>query len=125
MQKSDVIERAVFGQVYSRLVLAATQNVFVFFNDIAPVVYGIQFCRLQKEQTDLIWEILIDTMRVDAKAGRPPLAALYLSRKDAGRMPGHGFWTAYEKIYGKPLTEDEWSKLVKQIWNSYSMQERP
>lgn len=122
MEKSDVIVRAVFGQVYSRLVLAATQNVFVFYNDLSPTVFGMQFCRLQKEQSDLIWDILLETMRTDAKAGRPPLAALYLSRKDGGKEPGAGFWSAYHNIYGSELSKDEWPKLVKEIWSSYSMQ---
>lgn len=123
MNKSDVIERAIFGQIYSRLVLAATHGLHVYFNDLCPVVFGVQFARLNKEQADVIWNILVETMRVDAKAGRPPLAALYISRK-YDKKPGVVFWTAYENLYGKTLTEDDWSELVKQIWNSYSSQER-
>lgn len=121
MSKSAVIERAIFGQIYSRLVLAATQGLPVYFNDLCPVIFGIQFTRMNKEQVDVIWKILIDTMRVDAKAGRPPLAALYLSRKNESK-PGETFWTSYKKFYGKSLSEEEWKEMVVSIWTQYSVQ---
>lgn len=123
MENASVIVRAVVGQVYSRLVLAATQNLFVFFNDISPAVYGMQFARLQKEQADLVWDVLYETMKIDAAAGRPPVAALYISRKHGDKIPGAGFWAAYRELYGTDISEDDWSELVKQIWKSYSMQD--
>lgn len=123
MEKSDVIVNGIFGQVYSRLVLAATQRVLVYYNELCPVVFGIQFSKMNKEQADVIWDILVETMRMDAKAGRLPLAALYISRKYE-KKPGAGFWSAYHTLYGSEISEDEWSELVEKIWNSYSMQER-
>lgn len=123
MEKANVIVRAVVGQVYSRLVLAATQNIHLFFNDLSPAIYGVQFCRLRSEQADVVWDILYETMKIDAAANRLPLAALYLSRKGGEKVPGAGFWSAYRTLYGTEISEDDWSDLVKQIWKSYSMQD--
>lgn len=124
MKNSDLIVNAILGQIYSRLTLAATQGLHVYYNDLCPVVFGIQFTRLNKEQADVIWDILIETMRMDAKAGRLPLAALYISRKYE-KKPGAGFYNAYRTLYGKDIDENSWPDLVRQIWESYSLQDKP
>lgn len=121
MKDTNVIVRAVVGQVYSRLVLAATQNIHLFFNDLSPVIYGMQFTRLKQEQADLIWDVLYETMKIDAAAGRPPVAALYISRKYGDKIPGPGFWSAYKELYGTDISEADWLEIVNQIWKSYSM----
>lgn len=120
MEKTEVVNRAVLAQIYSRLTLAAVQKLFVYFNDLSPVVFGIQFCKLNDDQADALWELLRETMVMDAKANRPPLAALYITRTGGKKKPGAGFFQAYKTLYGSAITEEEWPTLVKQVWESYS-----
>ncbi|QZE59563.1 hypothetical protein MPK66_gp319 [Erwinia phage pEa_SNUABM_2] len=120
MINSEVILTGVFAQLYSRLVMAAIQRVHVYYSDLAPVIFGVQFTRMGKAQYKALEALVVETMRVDIKNGRPPIAAIYVSRANDTKKPTQSFFDEYERLTGKRLTDDEWLVLVEQVWKQYA-----
>lgn len=123
MKTPDIVLTGIFAQMYSRLVMAAINGLHVYYSDLAPVVFGIQYTRLHKEQAAVVWELLRMTMQMDVKHNRPPVAALFVSRATDTKRPGHAFFKEYEVLTGKKLTDEEWQELVVQVWSHYAAPE--
>lgn len=122
MKKStpnEVLINSICAQIYSRLTLAASQGLFVYWADLSPILFGAQFDKVADEQSDTLWKMLALTIEMDAAAGRPPLAALFVSRKNGRRKPMTPFFVTYETHYHKPLDEAGWDALVIHIWQTY------
>lgn len=120
MKNEEIILTGVFAQLYSRLVSAAVQRVYVYYSDLSPVVFGVQFTRVSKEQHNALWDLIALTMRVDIEHGRPPLAALYVSRANDTKKPSQAFFNEYMKLTGRYLTDEEWKLLVENVWKQYA-----
>ncbi|AQT28784.1 hypothetical protein YOLOSWAG_315 [Erwinia phage vB_EamM_Yoloswag] len=116
----NVIAGAV-AQTYSRLTLAASQGLFLYYQDLCPIMYGMHFDRLSEDQSEALWQLLAVTMELDAAAGRLPLAALFVSRRKGEHQPRAAFYEVYKKLYGETLDAEGWRKLVERIWQSYAM----
>lgn len=114
-----VLAQSAFAQVYSRLTLAACQKQVMFFADVAPVCFGIQFSRLTESKLDVAWTLIEATMISDQKAGRKPLAALILTRSAGRYAPSAKFFQSYEKLFGVKLSDSEWERLVAEIFLDY------
>lgn len=120
MKTSEIVLVGVFAQMYSRLVMAAINGLHVYYSDLAPVVFGVQYTRLQKAQADVVWDLLRMTMKMDIQHERPPVAALFVSRATDTKRPGHAFFKEYEQLTGTKLTDEAWQELVKQVWAHYA-----
>lgn len=120
MTNNEIILTGVFAQLYARLVMAAVQRVHVYYSDLAPVVFGVQFTRVGKAQYKALEALILETMRLDIQNGRPPLAAVYVSRANDTKKPTQSFFNEYAKLTGKHLTDDEWSMLVEHVWKQYA-----
>lgn len=121
LKHNDVLVSGIFAQLYSRLTLAACQGMYVYWNDLSPVLFGMQFDKVDDDQAEALWAILDASIKMDAKANRLPLAALFVSRKGGSRTPRDQFYVSYKHHYGKSITEQDWTEIVKQIWQSYQM----
>lgn len=117
----NALTQIAVSAVYSRLTLAALNRVYVLYADLSPALFGLPFGRLNEDQATLLWDVLLMTMEMDAKANRPPLAALYLSRVGSDRKPRVPFFTEYKRLYNKDLSVEGWQALVQEIWNNYSV----
>lgn len=110
---------SVVAQLYSRMTLAAAQGVYLHWSDLSPIVFGMHFDRVPDDMAESLWVLLGITMLTDSRANRPPLAALFISRKNGARTPNSRFFEMYAQYYGKEITIDDWSTLVANIWQSY------
>lgn len=117
---NEIVVTGVFAQLYARLVMAAIQRVHVYYSDLSPVVFGIQYTRMSKTQHNALWDLVAMTMRLDIENGRPPIAALYVSRANDTKKPSPAFFREYAKLTGKQLTEEEWNTLVERVWEQYA-----
>lgn len=120
MTKNEIVLSGVFAQIYSRLTTAAVLETYVYYSDLAPAVFGIQLSSIGKAQYEALWEFVVKTMRVDIENGRPPLAALYVSRANDEKEPPRKFFSEYYKLTGRRLTKTEWQALVEHVWKSYA-----
>ena len=121
IKHNDIIVNGIFAQLYSRMTLAACQGLYVYWGDLSPVLFGMQFDKVDDDQAEALWAILDESIKMDAKADRLPLAALFVSRKNGRRAPREQFYVAYEYHYGKRITEQDWQDIVKRIWQSYHL----
>lgn len=122
MKKStpnEVMINSICAQLYSRLTLAASQGLYVYWGDLSPILFGAQFDKVDDEQSETLWKLLALTVEMDANAGRPPLAALFVSRRAGRRKPMSPFFTSYEAYYKRPLDDAGWEQLVAHIWQTY------
>ncbi|QZE56519.1 hypothetical protein pEaSNUABM40_00324 [Erwinia phage pEa_SNUABM_40] len=120
MTNNEIILTGVFAQLYSRLTTAAVLETYVYYSDLAPVVFGVQLSTVSNSQYNALWELVAKTMRVDIAAGRPPLAALYVSRATDEKTPSKKFFKEYYKLTGVHLSETDWRALVEHVWKSYA-----
>lgn len=120
MTHNEIILTGVFAQLYSRLVMAAVQHIHVYYSDLAPVVFGVQFTRTSPAQHIALQELVLETLRLDLKHNRPPVAALYVSRAGDTKLPMKSFFAEYTNITGQLLDEDSWQDLVEQVWRHYA-----
>lgn len=118
-QTNKVYVQSLVSHVYVRFVQAAFNRTYVTYPDMASVLFHYPMNGATKEQIDSMWALFDLTMQLDAKAGRAPLAALFVSRSGGKRVPKLPFFKSYQKYYGKELTEEEWRELVNQIWTDY------
>lgn len=116
---NEILINSVCAQLYSRLTLAASQGLYVYWADVSPILFGIQFDKVEDDQAETLWALLELTIQMDANAGRAPLAALFVSRKGGKRKPKPSFFSAYKKYFDKKIDEDDWEKMVDAIWKSY------
>lgn len=116
---NEVMVNSVCAQLYSRLTLAAAHGLYVYWADISPILFGMQFDKVDDEQSETLWALLELTIQMDADAGRPPLAALFVSRKGGKRKPRPTFFAAYKTYYGKKIDDADWEQLVESVWKSY------
>lgn len=118
MTNNEIVLSGVFAQIYSRLISAAILKTYVYYSDLSPAVFGLQL-NVSTAQYHALWEFVVKTMRLDIANGRPPLAALYVSRANDEKAPAKKFFSEYYKLTGKRLTLDEWQALVEHVWKSY------
>ncbi|AXG67358.1 hypothetical protein MPK70_gp323 [Erwinia phage pEa_SNUABM_33] len=118
MTNNEIVLSGVFAQIYSRLTTAAILKTYVYYSDLSPAVFGLQL-NVSTAQYHALWEFVVKTMRLDIANGRPPLAALYVSRANDEKAPAKKFFSEYYKLTGKRLTLDEWQALVEHVWKSY------
>lgn len=123
MKTSEIVMTGVFAQLYARLVMAAINRVHIYYMDLAPVVFGVQFSKMDNSQVEAVWQMLRMSMQMDMQHNRPPLAALFVSRASELKKPGRSFFNEYEKITGIKLSYEDWQKLVEEVWAHYSMQD--
>lgn len=120
MTNNEIVLTGVFAQLYSRLVTAAILKAHVYYSDLAPVVFGVQLTRMSQTQYAALWDMVARTMRLDIANNRPPVAALYVSRANETKKPSQAFFTEYKKLTGKHLTDEDWAKLVEEVWAHYT-----
>lgn len=121
IKHNDIIVNGIFAQLYSRMTLAACQGLYVYWGDLSPVLFGMQFDKVDDDQAEALWAMLDASIKLDAKAGRLPLAALFVSRKGGQRTPREQFYLSYEYHYGTRIAEQDWQDIVKRIWQSYQL----
>lgn len=117
---TQIIVAGVLSQLYTRLITAAIMKAHVYYSDLAPVVFGVQLTKVGKSQYQALWDVVAMTMQMDHLHGRPPVAALYVSRANASKRPPAAFFTEYERLTGKRLDDDDWQDLVDEVWAAYS-----
>lgn len=120
MTNNEIVLTGVFAQLYSRLVTAAILKAHVYYSDLAPVVFGVQLTRMNQTQYAALWSMVAKTMRLDIANNRPPVAALYVSRANDSKKPTQAFFSEYKKLTGKYLTDEDWAKLVEEVWAHYT-----
>jgi len=120
-QTVEAVCVGVISQIYTRLTLAALNRVHVYYSDLAPMMYGASFSKLNDAQATAIWEVLRTTMQMDIKNGRPPLAALFVSRVGTELKPGAVFFKEYKRLTGVELDLDSWKNLVQEVWAAYTL----
>lgn len=119
MTNNEIVLSGVFAQIYSRLTTAAILKTYVYYSDLSPAVFGLQL-DVSAAQYNALWSFIVKTMRLDIENGRPPLAALYVSRANDEKTPAKKFFSAYYKLTGKHLTQADWQALVEDVWKSYA-----
>lgn len=120
MTNTEIVLTGVFAQLYSRLVTAAILKAHVYYSDLSPVVFGVKLTRMDQTQYAALWEMVAKTMRLDIANNRPPVAALYVSRANDSKKPTQAFFSEYRKLTGKYLTDEDWAKLVEEVWAQYT-----
>lgn len=119
MTNNEILLSGMFAQLYARLITAAVLKTYVYYSDLAPIVFGVQLSVISSAQYDALWSLVKETMNVDIAHGRPPLAALYVSRASDSKLPAKKFFREYHKLTGKNLSEAEWQALVENVWEHY------
>ncbi len=120
MTSNQIAVTGIYAQLYSRLISAAILGTHVYYSDLSPVVYGVNLTRMNASQYDALWDLVVATMRTDIENGRPPVAALFVSRSTDSKTPSKRFFQEYHKLTGKRLTDHEWQALVEQVWQVYT-----
>jgi len=119
MTNNEILLSGMFAQLYARLMTAAVLKTYVYYSDLAPIVFGVQLSVISSAQYDALWSLVKETMNVDIAHGRPPLAALYVSRASDSKLPAKKFFREYHKLTGQNLSEAEWQALVENVWEHY------
>ena len=120
----EVMLNSICAQLYSRLILAAAQGLHLYWADVSPILFGAHFDNVKDEQADALWSLLEATVQLDSENNRPPLAALFVSRRHGRRKPLTPFYVMYKKYYGVDIDDAVWEKIVNDIWASYQISDK-
>lgn len=115
----NVLMQSYVARVYGVLQSAAFNRVLVTYRDIASLSMGFAPSKTSDDHAELMWAVLEKTMEIDAAMGKPPLAALFISR--VGNRPRAPFFKAYERLYNSTLSPEEWEQLVENIYQQHSV----
>lgn len=115
--------------VYSLLASAAVRRDLVTMRSVLDA-HGIHAVTREAvaQYRNNINAALVATYKMDVRAGRPPLCALFVLQ-NGGRKAGTGFRRLEEESTGKSFTDEEWAahweRLVGEIYESYSLETSP